>query len=245
MKTVIVGDTHGRTLWKQITGQLFDKFVFIGDYLDTHEKITGEQQLSNLLDIIQFKKDYPDKVILLIGNHDYHYMSFLNVNEQYSGFQSGMQYIFNDTLKENIELFQMAYQVDDFICSHAGISQTFLENNGYKQSEVNEPEFKIVDFINDLWKYKPLKFKFTGYDPYGDNITQTPIWIRPQSLYSDRIQGFNQVMGHTTVKKITVPTYNNGLWFIDTLGTSGEYLVIENGKPSVQTAVTTDTKANA
>jgi len=38
MRIIALGDTHGRTDWKQITArERFDKVVFIGDYFDTHE----------------------------------------------------------------------------------------------------------------------------------------------------------------------------------------------------------------
>ena len=79
-KLIILGDTHGRTTWKEILNKEkeFDKFIFIGDYLDTHENITGEQQLENFKDIRKFKEDNKDKVVLLFGNHDFHYLFSLD-----------------------------------------------------------------------------------------------------------------------------------------------------------------------
>lgn len=47
MKLIALGDTHGRTDWKEIVAETeFDKVIFIGDYFDTHENITPEQQKS-------------------------------------------------------------------------------------------------------------------------------------------------------------------------------------------------------
>ncbi len=47
----------------------------------------------------------------------------------------------------------------------------------------------------------------------------------PESLYKDALNGFTQVVGHTVQKRIS---FQFGVWLIDTLGTSGEYLMIEN-----------------
>lgn len=224
MKTIILGDIHGRTIWKDILNQeeSFDKIVFIGDYVDTHESISGEQQLQNLVDIIQFKKDNMDKVILLFGNHDYHYVN----DERYSGFQQYMEWSFKEIFNLNRNLFQMVYQVPNTIilCSHAGISNTWLKNQGF----INENE---VEFINDLFQYKSQSFKFKGRNPYGDDITQSPIWIRPKSLVSDGIKGYIHVVGHTT--KDSIIEYGGNdliLYCIDTLGTSKEYLVVVDNK---------------
>lgn len=111
IKVVILGDIHGRSIWKDIVSKEkeFDKLVFIGDYIDTHENITGEQQLNNLLDILSYKEGNMDSVILLFGNHDYHY---LDVNETYSGFQPGWNYQFRIVLYDNIEKFQMCRIVE-------------------------------------------------------------------------------------------------------------------------------------
>ena len=39
MKTIVIGDIHGRTIWKQIVIENpdFDKLVFIGDYFDSFD----------------------------------------------------------------------------------------------------------------------------------------------------------------------------------------------------------------
>ncbi len=73
MKTILLGDTHGRTLWKDIvTKESPDQVVFIGDYFDSLD-ISQENQLRNFIDILEYKYRVPN-TILLIGNHDFHYM---------------------------------------------------------------------------------------------------------------------------------------------------------------------------
>lgn len=42
MKILILGDIHGRTIWKQIIeNENPDKIIFLGDYVSTHEDIDG------------------------------------------------------------------------------------------------------------------------------------------------------------------------------------------------------------
>lgn len=132
MKIIAIGDIHGRTEWKQIVqNNTFDKCVFIGDYFDTHQNISPEQQKQNFEDLIQFKKNNFDKVILLIGNHDHHYCK--NVHETYSGFQKfhkiDIQELLENALKEN--LLQMCYRHNRYLFTHAGVTKTWLLNNNY------------------------------------------------------------------------------------------------------------------
>ena len=97
----------------------------------------------------------------------------------------------------------------------------------------------MVDVINDYAKFKPQLFGFgvvgrKGYvDPYGDNIWQNPTWVRPRSLMKDsKDLGYIQVVGHTTQNQIDIEgkSTNSKYFFIDTLETSGEYLIIEDGE---------------
>ncbi len=247
MKTIILGDIHGRTIWKDIINQeSFDRLIFIGDYIDTYESISGEQQLANLLDIIQYKKDNSDKVILLLGNHDYHYLP--NINEQYSGYQEWQKWNFEKVLKDNLNLFQMCYQIPNtnIICSHAGISKTWCYNNNINKEFLdNDNGESIIKSINDLFIYKPLSFRFTGFDMYGDSIESSPIWIREKSLSKDKLSGFTQIVGHTTKHNLRqmgrwisnhdkFKVDDENIWMIDTLGTSKEYLIVNDKEIQVK-----------
>lgn len=56
-KTIFLGDTHGRSIWKDIIrNEIPDRVVFIGDYFDSFDKeLTAAVQMYNMLDIIDFK----------------------------------------------------------------------------------------------------------------------------------------------------------------------------------------------
>lgn len=67
---LVIGDIHGRSIWKDIIEKENpDKIIFLGDYVSTHENISAKQQLFNLEDILNYKRENSDKVILLRGNH--------------------------------------------------------------------------------------------------------------------------------------------------------------------------------
>jgi hypothetical protein len=246
MKTVVIGDVHGRSLWKLIVHQENpDRVIFIGDYFDSFN-IKGEEQLNNFLDIIEYKKSSGKEVIMLIGNHDYHY--FPEVGDTgTSGYQSMFSYQISPVLDANREHLQMVYQMDEFLFSHAGVSSAFMDSvfgiNGWKTET-------IVEQINELFKYKPLSFQFgmavsikkmSFLDPYGDNEEQSPIWIRPRSLMSANRNTLRtqviQIVGHTQVKKLDIngamKAAGGRYYLIDCQDTTGEYLIIQNGELNV------------
>ena len=225
-KLIAIGDIHGRTIWEEIVSRELessDKIIFMGDYLDTHYDETPEQQLLNFKNIIEFKRKYPNKVVLLIGNHDFHYLS--GVNESYSGFQYGWSKQFNAVLEAalNEGLMQMCFVYDKYVFTHAGVTNTWCITH-----KVNRLLNKIEDSINELFKTNKYAFYFQmgqNYSQSGNDVTQSPIWVRIPSLLNDGVDGFIFVVGHSTLKELTI---TNRLIGIDCLGTTGEYLIIED-----------------
>lgn len=229
MKHVAVGDTHGRNVWQRIVDkEPCDKFVFIGDYFDSFD-VSAEQQMENFKNICQFKRDNPEKVVMLIGNHDFHYR-MLGLGDRYSGFQRAYQFSIQHLLVEAKDIMQMAYSYADVMFTHAGVSSAWLKHYDYSVGD-------IADWVNMLWKMNPMAFRFSDSDRtgFGEHPLQSPIWIRPAALYENRPENMIQVVGHTRVGRITPPQYSPGMWFIDTLegdetkGFKNQYLVIEDG----------------
>ena len=229
MKTIFLGDTHGRSLWKDIIAKESpDRVIFIGDYFDSFD-IKSTEQMFNFKEIIAFKESNQCEVILLIGNHDYHYYPG---GETYSGYQHGAAPAIRQLLEENKHHMQMCYQLDNILCSHAGIGHNWLV-----EQEKYEPGIDpgtIAEYVNAIWEYQPNHFMFYGFDQTGDSKTQTPIWIRPMSLMSGNKETFLktdyiQIVGHTQVRKIDIEGKATGgrYYFIDTIGI-GQYLIYED-----------------
>ena len=223
MKLIAIGDTHGKADWKKLADtQSFDKLIFIGDYFDSFS-LSAAEQISNFLDIMVLKQVYPEKVILLFGNHDFHYLPIARQRgETYSGFQDNQAARIGELIVEHLKFLQMCYKEGDYLFSHAGVTHTWLNGAGYQEGEVSS-------FINALFKTQPEKFLFNGWNPYGDNVTQSPIWVRPASLKKNayKYETIKQVVGHTRVEKIEI--IKDRYFFIDTLDSSREYLIVEEG----------------
>lgn len=229
MKIVAIGDIHGRDSWKLIVKQEADadKFVFVGDYFDTHDNISGADQRLNFNLIREFKQANPDKVILLIGNHDFHYLDCAD-GERYSGYRSKealINRIVLDSAIRNDEL-QMAYCVKPFLFTHAGVTLMWILN-AHEPKEIT-PE-NIAETINELFLKAPKHFLFAGhgFDATGNDLGQSPIWVRPASLAANPLPGLIHVIGHTQVPSVDISQPGASFIAIDTLGTSKEYLVID------------------
>jgi len=236
VKTIVIGDVHGRSLWKLIVNQEqdADRIIFIGDYFDSFD-ISGVEQIQNFKEIIEYKETSGKEVIMLVGNHDHHYYPEVGYTGT-SGYQRGIAPSITQVVDENRQHLQMAYSFDEFLFTHAGVSPTFMDGEFGEEGWVED---NVVELLNDLFKYKPKSFDFNGTDPYGDNTYQTPIWIRPRSLMAVNKKHdkglkkrYIQIVGHTQVKKLDIDGAQKAAggryYLIDCQDTTGEYLVIQD-----------------
>ena len=98
-KITIIGDIHGRTIWEKIVEKENDSdlFIFLGDYFDSYDNLTPGTEINNFKKILKFKNENPHKVILLLGNHDLHYI----IDERWSRYSIYTQELLNNLhLKE-------------------------------------------------------------------------------------------------------------------------------------------------
>ena len=226
-KILVLGDTHGRPFWKEIIEKENpDKIIFLGDYVSTHEGISAEQQLSNLEEILTYKENNPDKVILLRGNHDTQHLGYYWA--ECSGWDGQVWGVMSQSeFKERfLKLTQWVYIDEELktIFSHAGVSDVWMKNSE-------------IDSVHDINSLEPSElFGFTpNYygDCYGDSETQPPVWIRPQALCKCNVKGWDQVVGHTPVRAIInvgkSAKDKQNIWLCDALGVK-QYLVIDNNE---------------
>lgn len=234
MKTILIGDIHGRSDWKQIIEkETPDRVIFIGDYFDSFV-IKGIDQLHNFKEIVNYKDTADCEVILLIGNHDHHYCE---VGETYSGFNPSIQYEAYQLLNDNKHKLQIAYQFDNVLCSHAGLSEKWLDDVFYRELKSEWDLSNVVEKVNELYEFKPRMFNFRGHDPYGGSVDSGPLWIRPNALLrsnkkSDLKKNFIQIVGHTEQTDLNIKLQDKWLggkyYIIDNLY-AGEYFIYEDG----------------
>lgn len=224
-KIVVLGDIHGITVWKDIIAkEQPDQVIFLGDYVSTHENVSDEEQVENLKEILRYKDEHPE-TILLRGNHDLQHLGYYWA--ECSGYFPRVAMEMSHLKDEFLAKTQWIHVMGNMVFSHAGISRVWLEEN-----------FLTLDDINMLGPTE--LFGFTSSDPsdqFGDSPEQPPTWIRPMTLMKVMIPDYNQVVGHTPVEhcfnvkdEADIP-YD--LWLCDALD-QGEYLLIENGVITVQ-----------
>ena len=244
MKTLLLGDTHGINLWKEIIKlETPDRVVFIGDYFDSFT-VKGPDQINNFLDIIEFKKQSKVPVTLLIGNHDHHYYPGVD-DSGTSGYQTLLAPSIKYVVNENKQYLQAAYQVGEFVFTHAGLSSEWLDDSIEGWNADN-----VVEKVNELFQYQPGKIAYRSYKQVGDQVYgaqgygnesfQGPIWIRPAALMNANKKTLRkkiiQVVGHTPQDNIDIEGKATGgrYYFIDTLEyNQGQYLIVKDGVVSL------------
>ena len=122
---LIIPDVHGRTFWREAV----EKYpqlptIFLGDYLDPfpNEKILPMQALAEFEQILQFKRENSNRVTLLLGNHDIHYL----IAGKCAGRKDVKNHVrIRDLFRQHLQDFQLCKLVSlngkQFLFSHAGI----------------------------------------------------------------------------------------------------------------------------
>jgi predicted phosphodiesterase len=218
--TIIIGDIHGRSLWKIIAQRHpDDEIILVGDYFDSKEEYDAHAQIKNFNEIIAFKRANPNRVTLLFGNHDFHYLPA--AGEKYSGYQYFFAVDIYDAMKPALDekLLKICIQKGKFLVSHAGLTQTWCRQN-------NIPLSNPVETVNQLFYDKPEAFRFSAGEldePTGDEPEQGPLWVRPYSLSLDCLPDFTHVVGHTQQADISILPHTI---CVDVLAFTPKYLEI-------------------
>lgn len=150
MKYNIIGDIHGRTSWKQLMKDDCIN-IFVGDYFSPYFPYPFEDQQQNFLDIITYKSEHPE-TILLVGNHDEDHW---HINEHYSRHDFDNELIIREMFNEFKDLFQIAYATADnnVLISHAGVSIVWYIKYKYKELcalyDLTDTKFSNANNIED------------------------------------------------------------------------------------------------
>lgn len=216
IKWLIIPDVHGRVFWREpVMKTLQDTdahIIFLGDYHDPYSReffSGGDDYLQRSVDqfkeILELKKQYPDRVILLIGNHDCGYAIGDDIcsSRMDRRHQRELEKIFDD----NRELFQIAAECDiagrHIVFSHAGILKGWADQV-WGEEETSSPEFDVVEELNKAWNQQTYGIlnSLGDYDVYrgwGGYQYGSPVWSDIRSwvrVSPEETFGFN-IVGHT------------------------------------------------
>ena len=216
MKRIIIGDPHGRwNFVKQIYDkELPDEVVILGDYFDSF-KIDVYTQRESYENIINLRKEHlkmhNGRFIMLIGNHDFHYMDekFGRCSGWNALSASVASYPLCRDWDAEILKFIFVDEINKTIYSHAGVSMNWF-NSWIKSKSLGD--------INTI-ETKAFSFTFKdGGDYFGSSSYNSPLWIRPEGLkecpYKDK-EGivWSQVFGHTEPETPMHWKYNNAHFY--------------------------------
>ena len=130
----IIPDVHGRPFWRDAVRDVdTTPVVFLGDYLDPYPQdgVKWSQAWKGLQDIVALKKRHPDRVTLLLGNHDVHYLPgypFFNMGSRHDGWHAER---IEEFFLQNLHLFDIAKTVPrgdgrPFLLTHAGVLNAWV-----------------------------------------------------------------------------------------------------------------------
>lgn len=195
-KILIIPDVHGRIFWKESCKDIsdYEYVIFLGDYVDSYpsENISEEQTYNNFVEIIDFKKNNSDKVILLTGNHDWNYIDYRFIKS--SRYKSSMFDKYNQLFTDNKDLFKVVFKYDNYLFSHAGITLGWL-----KEINLLDYEHLNKEYIDNLISYlSKISFWRCGPDDFGSCVWADihelcDLDMLPENIY--------QIFGHTQLKE--------------------------------------------
>lgn len=208
-KVLVLPDIHGRKFWKKPCQNIqdFDKIVFLGDYLDPYgfENISVTDAIENFKEIINFKKNNMEKVILLIGNHDCPYYSdiYFSFSSWHCRHSTMWHKDIHKLFEDNLDLFQLAYSYDNILFTHAGVESEWLtkivhcdENDVEKISDTLNGLLNSKDGLRKLYMITPQR---GGIDKFGSCIwsdVHDIMWDNEtiEEISNNKIK---QIFGHT------------------------------------------------
>lgn len=195
-KILIVPDVHGRKFWHKAEELInnVDQVVFLGDYLDpySHEGITFDTAMEEFLKILDFKEKYRDKVVLLVGNHDMHYIKIEFMDCSRLNYQQRQN--IHELYQKHLDKFNLVFQYKDtWLFSHAGVYLDWLKSNQLNIDDLLD--FKT--FLKEQWEtLENLTSYRGGYDPVGSCVWAD---IR-ESVENTVLLGYHHIVGHTMLK---------------------------------------------
>ena len=231
MQVLTIPDLHGRDAWKPALSSpeygVADKIIFLGDYVDSHY-LDDDTILGNFQEVIDLKIREPERVELLLGNHDIQYLYFPSF--RCSGFRPGMQMKLTGLFTEYRELFLVAFQIKDYLWTHAGVTNGWIQKNKDVLERMGLKNGNYAETFNHMMTSEEngllhqVSFYRGGNHQYG-GIT----WADRRETTESPLQGMHQLVGHTPVSEPVL--FESSAWeatilYLDCLQTMKKFRLI-------------------
>ena len=216
-KLIIIPDVHGRSFWrKAVEENPQEAFIFLGDYLDPYPQdgVIVEEAFAGLQEIVSLKESRPEKVTLLWGNHDLHYLYPDLEGSRYDRKNAARN---GDYFNDHRRDFQLAAEWivggERYLFTHAGVGSLWVES-----FLPSFPEDRITAaFLNECMNvssFIPALSKVSYYRG-GPDLYGSCIWadLQEQGELYNQLQSSIQVFGHTMVHEAF--NYDNRVYGLD------------------------------
>ena len=194
---IICADIHCRDFYKPVLEIQDRPIIFLGDYLDPYdfEGFSFDHGLDNLEEIIQFKKDNPDRVTLLWGNHDFNSLWQENWASRFQ--PSARAY---NLYKENFKLFDLYKVIDNVLFTHAGICDGWYKVHSIKDI-IHFLDVQWNEFLQDPFEESGLAIFDCGQARWGLQPYGGPLWHDVGESYENNPIDYIQIFGHTYLRQ--------------------------------------------
>ena len=223
-KIVVIGDIHGLTTWEQVVEKHPDcKYVFLGDYNDPYgHEITDEEVMDNFRRLINFKLDHMENVVLLLGNHDMHYVD-VELAPLCTRYNINLSFDLMMLFDEYRHCFQYAHQEGNLLFTHAGVSEEWF-SEAFQSNNRDE----IALQLNNCKGNQEEALHHCGVGRGGEHVYGGIYWADKKE-FTHPLEGYIQVVGHNRVQQIEEWIGENEarIFFCDSLH-NGNYLVVES-----------------
>ena len=255
-RILVIPDIHGEKFWRgpvQKYNDQVDRIIFLGDYLDPYrdkfDEYDAEAVFNNMMEIVNLKLENKDKVILLKGNHDFHYSStraFLLASASRCDTKNWHRY--NKVFNDYEEFFKLAHIEDikgiTYLFSHAGLTTYWINKVNAKIWKLNDGEISVAD-KDIIDKINMLEYDFEGQNmlavigksrSINGEKSGSLLWadIYEHSIPdAPKVYGLNQVyqvFGHTRLEE-DIAAFDN-LALIDSRQC---FIIDENMKGNIMT----------
>ncbi len=210
---IIIPDIHGRAFWKKAVkkAKKGETIIFLGDYLDpylcefdpdTDKLISPSIALENFKEIIAFKKEHMEQVILLLGNHDTEYSHrTTEARCDYERFAA-----IEELICSNSECFTLGYHCtvngQPYTFSHSCITEGWAKQAEKYLGPCKSPE-EVIDKINSADEVAQSRaLNQIGWERCGLDEFGSMVWAdldEAQNLGWNGCSTF-QIFSHTLIQ---------------------------------------------
>ena len=229
-----------------IPGAFLDPYSF--EWEDEYEVVGHERRLvdykrlaiDRFREIINIKRANPNRVTLLIGNHDCGYCIGLNICTCRMDYKNAPE--ITHLFQDNRELFQIGKRIEvngkTYDLTHSGIFKDWAKRVWGDEAEADD--FNVIDRLNNAWLTEDYKIldRLEEYDYFrgwGGVEHASPVWadvrawidVPLEETYNYNIVGHTMTDGTPVIMEAIADIDCKKAFYIDDKGILRDYMTDE------------------